>query len=876
MPGGTCCPTGAAWAQDHCAAVGPPECAATATDCAPRWCFGGQSADGADCALTAPDCLPVPHTCTDAELAAKAGCPVGTAPGLGFGCVAAGAALSAAATAASDAVPALPPAQPPRVCYDPGGDEPRPCASGEMGCRADEVLDAKGNCVLNVGTDLVCPAGFLPGAPLSAGGLPACAPDPAACGSDQYGGIAQVKGTVFVDASFGGKPKGTRASPFADLAAAAAALPDGGTIAVAAGSYSDSLLPKVPLDVRGRCAALVTLAPATKQPALSVSTTAANGTRLSGVTITGGESVLRASDGAKLLVHGVRIANTTSRALLASAGGSIAFSDGVVTDVLGASNLSTAGNAVTAEDDGSHVALLRVRISRAAGSALMARYGATASVTDVVIDDGNPTAQVNGLGTGINAFKGGQIVVYRVRVSLTIGHALSAEEESSSLTGSRVWADRCAAKQTGAPGGYGLLVSKGASAALAGLRTSGCRSAAVNVYGPGTTLQLTASALTGTRSHIPASSDGGGLVVAGGAKAQISSVWLSDNRAVGIAVTSAGTSLTAIDCVVHGTGAHDLHKGQGYGASVITGAHADFRRVRFSANRGSGVFVADKSSRLVGFDLVCDRTGPDQLPLPSGAGLYVQGEATVRMRGVRMSHSTTFGAVAAGAADVQLASLLIEDTLEEPASKDYGLGLVVLQGARVRLMGGRIHAAHGAGVAASDAGTSVAAHGLAVTDTLVRLADGGGGHGIYAAQGAELLLFGALLAGNRSTGVAADHAALTMDRAVVIDTQFAPLVNPDLTLGQQLADGVVAASATHLTLQRLIVANNARAGVLVNATPSGSLQRSVVSGGSFGVVTQQGTTLQKVDVAAYGASQQNRSGDAGLAIPPPPKLVTTK
>lgn len=874
---GTCCPAGTWWTPTECAAVGPPECATgTADACQPRWCFSPQLADGTACPWAAAECMPVAHTCTDGELAAGAGCLAGFAPDHDGNCRAAGMGDESTATSATASVPALPPPEPPRACWDPDGDEPRPCQPTEKGCRVDEVADKTGACVPNTGTDLICPAGFVQVAAKDSDLLPTCQPDPAACGSDPYGGIAEAKGTVFVDAQFKGKPVGSRAAPFADLEQAAAALPDGGTVAVAAGTYPASLWLKAAVDVRGRCPAMVTLAPPEHMAAFWANSPAGSGSRLRGVKITGGENAIRATNGAKIAASGVWIAGTLSRGVLAADGGDVAFADGVITDVVGAKDLSTAGFAVLAELEGSHVSLLRVRLSRAADTAILARDDAAIDARDVVVDYGKPASVVNGIGSGIVADYGSQIVLRRVRVSHTGNRAVGALHAGTGLVASRLWVDHSVTPIAGLTGGQGLIVASGASAELAGVRINDCHSAAVLVLDAGTELKLTAAALLGTRTTMQNTTDGAGLVLAKGGAAQAHLLWVHDNRTMGVAVIGKGVQLSLTDALVGFTAAQDGSNSQGYGASVADGAAADFRRVRLSHNRGAGVYVSGAGTQVTGRDWVCDATQPDNLALPTGPGVYVEDLATLRVRGLRVSGSTTVGVSVATGSDVQLAGLLVEATQPEPASKDYGLGMVVQNGAQVRLHGARIHASLGAGLVVSGAGTQLAADGLAVTATQVRISDGGGGHGIYAALGANLVLAGALVVGNRSTGLAADHAALQADRAVIVATGFAPLVNPDLTLGQQLADGVVAATATGFAMRRSIVAGNARAGVLADATPAGTLQQTLVSGGLFGVVMQHGAQVQSQSVAVFGATQQNRAGDQGLAVPSPPVFVGAK
>ncbi len=153
-------------------------------------------------------------------------------------------------------------------CRDGPNAKARFCTASEMtSCRRgpDGALPSADQCVY-VGVPWsaqVCPPGFVvhPTNSASAGKLPACTPDPADCGDDEYGDTNLKDGAVlFVNGSTakdGGS--GTRADPLKTIASALAKAPTGGSVAVAAGVYNESLVLTRPVTLRGRCAAKVTL-----------------------------------------------------------------------------------------------------------------------------------------------------------------------------------------------------------------------------------------------------------------------------------------------------------------------------------------------------------------------------------------------------------------------------------------------------------------------------------------------------------------------------------------------------------------------------------------------------------------------------------------
>src|SRR5262245_39669206 len=210
--------------------------------------------------------------------------------------------------------PACPP--PSRIvaerCLEPGVQD--------NGCPAG-TLSIDGACVPAGVPPSSCPPGFeaandgcspiLP--PMRCGdGLMAVPGDlechePSDCGEGRWGNIPIEANTVFVDGSYLGTiVLGTETQPFTTIVDAAAAAPQGGLIAIAAGSYVGSVFVAKGLRVWGRCASLVEIVASPDLPSAVLDSDASE---LHGVAL-GGDSSLVITGALDVVLDGVWIHDT--------------------------------------------------------------------------------------------------------------------------------------------------------------------------------------------------------------------------------------------------------------------------------------------------------------------------------------------------------------------------------------------------------------------------------------------------------------------------------------------------------------------------------------------------------------------------------------
>ncbi len=157
-------------------------------------------------------------------------------------------------------------------------------------CPDGGANDGKGGCVVPLPTD-PCPAGTM-----ALVGDAACRPV-ADCGTDRF--PVATGAVTYVDESFtGGGSDGTAARPHTTIGAAVAAAPTSATIAIAAGTYRESLSLSRAVTLVGVCPSKTEIAGGTAAEVVSVRAAV----KISGLAVTGGTNgiVVRSGPGATL------------------------------------------------------------------------------------------------------------------------------------------------------------------------------------------------------------------------------------------------------------------------------------------------------------------------------------------------------------------------------------------------------------------------------------------------------------------------------------------------------------------------------------------------------------------------------------------------
>ena len=877
-PNGGCCGLGSAYdlTTASCVGVGPLACAGLAVDkmaeCAPKTCWDLRDSQGAACPKAGALCMLDGRTCTMEELAAGKGCAAGYWPGgPAASCIPAGLrGKVATADAAGQPVPATvadllddedPAATAARFCSDGPTAPIRLCRANETGCgpHAMPGVDA-GNCQ-PVGVAVLCPPGFVVDATaaVKAGQSAPCVPDPAACGTDPFGGQPTGPDVRFVDASASANGNGSKTQPFATLADALAATPAGGTIAIAKGQYTGPLVLTKPVTLRGRCAAMVSVVGCGGAPAVVnlPQAAAAGDYQLSGIQISGacsGLMTIGPTAGRPLLVQDVWFDKVVGAGVLVGLNQDVTLRHSVVSRVeADAKNAVGVGSAVA---DGKLTAD-GVRWHRNLAYGLWVDGAqAQATLRDVRIDDTQATATASSIGLlvgeGATLVAAGMALSGRHGVAVRVTDAKTYAQLSGAVVTSTFAAGSISATAA-------FLVDAAASAEFAGIVAVGRMANAMVVADKAT------AAVHGAifDPEVPDPAKAPALGVAVDAGTVTLHQFAIHGGSTGIAVAGGGQLELAhgriVGCQRQADGGH------GVGLAVGDGSTASLDTVAIAQAELRGILAGDVGTSLWATNVLIANIGAGDSP-KFGTGLTITSGAQVTLQGARVHHAGTSAVLAVDAnSTLRATGVLVDATPGHEGLVGAGIGIVF--GATGHLAGCRTWANHGIGLACTTGGAPTLAELRGhLGDFSQPMATNSGGIGLSVrGPAATVLVNDSVLVGNVSAASTCDHATLTMDGSVIKDTLAGKFV------GTSIADGLVIYGGK-LTLARSVVTGNARAGIVLREGASADLGASAIFGGFFGIVLQQKPELHTAGLALFD-NNQSQVGDDALPVPPPPALA---
>ena len=628
---------------------------------------------------------------------------------------------------------------------------------------------------------------------------------PEECGTSTWGNIPLTDDTIHVDADALDGGDGSANEPLQSIQAGVdLAAQNGGLVAIAAGTYAESIAMDDAHDgvtLAGRCRALVTIdgSEGKPKPAIQlIGSLRQPEISLSGLTITRGQTAGLWVQHAGITASHIDLRENNVLGLLVAVGSATLDNVGIYD-----TQLNTRGQV---------------------GRGIDAEAGADVSITDSIIQGNHED--------GLYAANAGTTVSL---VNTHILDTLSLENHAS---------------------GRGLEVVGGASLTVDGCTIEGNTDVGVRVADVGTNVTLQNTSVRGTLP-LADGSNGLGIEVSAGATLTATDCVIDGNSDGGVVVGNSGTTVSLFNTQVIDTST-PTHDG-GVGIDVSHGASLSATNCLVQRNRSAGVLSDNPGTHVTLTDtrVLDTRANADGT---SGVGIATRFGGALTATGCTIEGNTFIGVAAANDdTTVNLRNTTIAGTHPNRLGLG-GVGLDVEDGARmdVSLCSVRANSANGGFVA--DAGSILTLADSEVLDTLAT-ADGVGGRGLTAARGAALTLtrttvqrnveLGVLLTGRGTTGQIIDshildtrrgpHAAFAVgtnaqDRATLqaSGTEIARTEGPGLYV---VAKGE--ANMTDLTLRE-----NHFAGVLV-AAGTAQLARTTIAdtspdaewGGGFGIYT---------------------------------------
>ena len=478
-------------------------------------------------------------------------------------------------------------------------------------------------------------------------------------------------------------------------------------------------------------------------------------------------------------------------------------------------------------EDGAGAGLSRSLVARSHGAGIVATQLAGPVMLDrVAVVDTSESLNWDSDG-GVHAALGSDLEARGCHFEANSGAGLIARDEGTFVT-ARYSVFRDGTPRESGIGGWAGQVSGGAAMELEAILLSSNTIAGLNVLGIGTWLSVRDSILEGTRT-LDGFLPGAGLLMQGGAHANLYNSVIQNNQGYGVTATGAGTRLELEDSVVAFNGCDSCTLAGG-GLEIQDGAKSTVTACRLHGNSLQGGHVIGDGSRLQVDASLVSRTMPvaqnDSGP-GYGPGLVAQEGASAIVSKSLVVGNTALGVGAFGSsAIVQLESSVVRGT--EPAADaglGYGAGLGVgaFEGGEATLVRCLVQDSVMAGVGALEPGSHMGMQACIVRDS--RTSNQLFGMGAVAAGGAGLEANGCLFEDNRSDGVAVFKNG---SNAVLSDSIIRATQSDEKG---QSGDGLSVSGESAASVTRCLVVGNSTAGVRVSGQDSKmQLHDSLVAG----------------------------------------------
>lgn len=370
---------------------------------------------------------------------------------------------------------------------------------------------------------------------------------------------------------------GTEGAPFATIAEALAASADGSTIALARGTYAESVSIDRAVTLRGACASEVRIAPAATTDAAVIA--GAAGVVIRDVTISSPANGVEVAPGSSLDAIGLAIDGAVGCGVFASGDARLTLTSAVIRDVGRGTGICDGAGVLAVGM--SEIAVTRAAIERAASAAISLGSPSGPTASRGTLAQVSTATSTMGLFCAGCAVDGSDVVI---EDATSVG--VLVYTGSLSLHGFVV--------RDVTPSGGILELGRGISTQSATLDLE--RGLVERVHDVGITLSAAGSTLAmrdvvvrDVASRPADRSRGRGLVLDTGATGVVSRVWLERTREVSVSIFDEGSRLEATDLTVRDTLPNecdvDTCVGQGGGSAVGAYNAATVRLERFALVR---------------------------------------------------------------------------------------------------------------------------------------------------------------------------------------------------------------------------------------------------------------------------------------------------
>ncbi len=365
---------------------------------------------------------------------------------------------------------------------------------------------------------------------------------------------------------------------------------------------------------------------------------------------------------------------------------------------------------------------------------------------------------------------------------------------------------------------FGIVVRRASSMAPCSVEIEGAEvvetsAVAVLVYGAGTEVTMRDVLVQDTR---PDASGGGGygIDVFSGAVLTAERCTLIDNGSRGFVANGAGTEAVLMGSVVRGTSKESDGSG-GFGVEVSEGAELRVERCQLIDNAIKGLQAVSEDTVVTVVDSTVRGNFLDG-GTEYGCGLDARDGAQLSVERCVVDGNGVIGLSALGAgSEATLVDSQVLDTLPN-AEGVGGVGVWAWDGAQIEVEGCVVDGNRSTGVLLNEFGT-----GGVVIDTVVSgtQCDGVGnlGHGVGVHEGAAVLMVGCEVVGNQDTGVLAwgEATRIVLQDTVVQDTLENEFVDTGTGEVGRYGYGLQAGGGAAVVAERCVVRGETAQGIVV-------------------------------------------------------------
>ncbi len=599
-------------------------------------------------------------------------------------------------------------------------------------------------------------------------GEPGCRSIGSACPAGEWPTDLPATGVLYVRAGAPAGGTGTRAAPFATIAAGVAAATAGTLVVAAPGTYDEAITLAEGVSLRGACAATTRVAYSMRDSAIATVRVVGADVSVSDLQIGGARSGLHVDVDGVAAVSGVLVDQVTETAVRVVGRATIRdlVTSRVITDpddrvsafglVVESGGVATAGHIV-------------VRDARPAG-VIVDGAGSELTLEDVAVQDIPSSEGAGPPGLGAVAQRSGRLsvrgaVIERAPAGLgTATGDASVDAEDVVLRDIRL--------DTQGRGFAAVFAQRGTirlRRALIERSIEGVRGRA------GAVLELedvVMRELAGDPAY-PGVQDGWG-VAAEGATLSAARLWIEHVGYAAVGFTEMATG-TLSDLTVRDTNGGIIGDG-GFGVAVQDGAVLEVSRALLAHTRTAAANAALPGSVLRLTDVAIVETEPQTSDRHFGRGVQAQAGATIELERVLVSGSHSAGLMVFESSSITASDLEVRDTRagEAGALAGLGVGLSVQSGGSMTLRRVRIGGSTGFGVKAEQGALAISLEDLWIHDTERWGGDAIGGttfgRGIDV-WGTTATITRGIVERSGEIGILAVGGALTVSDLVVRDTR---------------------------------------------------------------------------------------------------------